>query len=79
MAPTLNYKVILWRYAFNQMVNNVSNEYIERPMICCTGTSVEEGIGICHAICEYLLNLKVSYLIDLTDVREFGSSYFFIV
>ena len=24
-----------------------------------SGTSVDEGMGICHAICEYLLNLKV--------------------
>lgn len=25
------------------------------------GTSAEEGIGICHSVCEFLLSLKVEY------------------
>lgn len=25
------------------------------------GTSSEEGVGICHAVCEYLLSSKVRY------------------
>ena len=25
----------------------------------CAGTSADEGLGLCHAICEYLLNMKV--------------------
>ena len=29
------------------------------------GTSADEGLGLCHSICEYLLNLKVEMLIDI--------------
>ncbi len=27
---------------------------------CILGTSPDEGSGLCHAICEYLLSVKVS-------------------
>lgn len=29
--------------------------------LCFTGTSQEEGVGICHSVCEYLLKFKVFY------------------
>ena len=30
-----------------------------------SGTSAEEGVGICHAVCEHLLKTKVSIFISL--------------
>lgn len=43
------------------IIHNVS----ERSLIIIDelgrGTSAEEGIGICHSICEFLLSLKVEY------------------
>jgi len=32
---------------------------IDALSMISAGTSADEGVGICHAICEYLLNLKV--------------------
>ena len=29
--------------------------------VATAGTSADEGVGICHAICEHLLTLKVGY------------------
>ena len=34
-----------------------------------SGTAADEGVGICHSVCEYLINLKVSH--DLSPLRYF--------
>ncbi|KAL5005729.1 hypothetical protein ScPMuIL_016887 [Solemya velum] len=49
------------------------------------GTSTDEGIGICHAVCEYLLNLKaftffVTHFLDLTNLDSLypnAENYYF--
>lgn len=39
----------------------MSFQYMQYFSECfCTGTSVDEGVGLGFAICEFLLNTKVS-------------------
>ena len=35
-----------------------------------SGTSADEGVGICHAICEYLLTLKVGEPVIVLNVQS---------
>ena len=41
----------------------------QKHVLIFVGTSSEEGIGICHAICEYLLSLK-AFTIFATHFME---------
>lgn len=46
------------------------------------GTNTEEGIGICYAVCEYLLSLKVFFSILSTlilSVFTFIFNFYFFI
>lgn len=44
------------------IIHNVSNNSLIIIDELGRGTSPEEGIGVCHSICEFLINYKVLYL-----------------
>lgn len=44
------------------IIHNASNKSLIIIDELGRGTSPEEGIGICHSICEFLINIKVLYL-----------------
>jgi DNA mismatch repair protein MSH4 len=77
----------------NYIVQNASNDSLiiidelgrgkQKSLLSCyldfvgIGTSADEGLGLCHAICEYLLNMKAftffaSHFLELTNL---GSLY----
>ncbi|KAJ8319977.1 hypothetical protein KUTeg_001564 [Tegillarca granosa] len=57
----------------NYIVQNASNKSLIIMDELGRGTSAEEGVGICHSICEYLLRLKaftffVTHFLELTNI-----------
>lgn len=50
-------------YIFSLKISYIIHNVSDRSLIIIDelgrGTSAEEGIGICHTVCEFLLSLKV--------------------
>lgn len=71
----------------NYIVQNASNKSLIIMDELGRGTSAEEGVGICHSICEYLLRLKaftffVTHFLELTNIDSLYpnvENYFFEV
>lgn len=47
------------------IIHNVSDRSLIIIDELGRGTSAEEGIGICHSVCEFLLGLKVRHTVGL--------------
>ncbi|XP_062517164.1 mutS protein homolog 4-like [Corticium candelabrum] len=57
----------------NYIVQNASNDSLIIVDELGRGTSADEGLGLCHSICEYLLNLKAftffaTHFLELTNL-----------
>lgn len=52
-----------WLPIFSPKISYIIHNVSDRSLIIIDelgrGTSAEEGIGICHSVCEFLLSLKV--------------------
>lgn len=54
-----------WLHISSPKISYIIHNVSDRSLIIIDelgrGTSAEEGIGICHSVCEFLLSLKVEY------------------
>lgn len=60
------------------IIHNVSDRSLIIIDELGRGTSAEEGIGICHAVCEFLLSLKVEYVLitchsSLINLKDYSN------
>lgn len=59
MSPENTYIMNILKTHVNFFTQNVSPNSLIIMDELGRGTSNEEGVGICHAVCEYLLSSKV--------------------